>query len=209
MMARTVAPRWAVLALLPAIVGGQDMRENAVGCGDIHRTCEMNCLLPTYRKNEVVAWPVSKPESYVDIESCTSLCKVSRQDCVETLEAKNSLACLQTCTETYEAHTNACNQVIDDASKMTFGKNLDACSITAGTKMETCSSACYDKDVYHGWTPDTEEGTTSSSSSSSSSAPGSSFSVEPAEESEPFSIPTFRAKLKAQREALAPEKASR
>ena len=59
------------------------------------------------------------------------------------------------------------------------------------------NASCYDKDVYHGWTPDTEEGTTTSSSSSSSSAPGSSFSVETAEQSEPFSIPTFRAKLKA------------
>ena len=32
-MVWSVAPRWAVLALLPAIVGGQDMRENAVRCG--------------------------------------------------------------------------------------------------------------------------------------------------------------------------------
>ena len=171
--------RLCLAVLLPAMTVGQDMRENAIGCGDTFRTCEMACLLPKYRSNVALAWPYTVPEVYDTIDSCLSLCKVTRETCVETDVAKDSLACLETCTTTYESATLSCNQVIDDSSKMTFGKNLDACAVSAGSTMDECSSTCYGQDSYHGWTPETEEGTDDDSATS-----------------ELFSIPNYRAKLR-------------
>ena len=47
------------------------MRENCVSCGDVKRRCEIDCMLPTYRKDQALAWPNNSPETYDDMASCS------------------------------------------------------------------------------------------------------------------------------------------
>eukprot|EP00633_Aureoumbra_lagunensis_P003428 CAMPEP_0197299916 /NCGR_PEP_ID=MMETSP0890-20130614/47085_1 /TAXON_ID=44058 ORGANISM="Aureoumbra lagunensis, Strain CCMP1510" /NCGR_SAMPLE_ID=MMETSP0890 /ASSEMBLY_ACC=CAM_ASM_000533 /LENGTH=127 /DNA_ID=CAMNT_0042778465 /DNA_START=373 /DNA_END=756 /DNA_ORIENTATION=+ len=58
---------------------------------------------------------------------------------------------------------------------MTFGKNLDACSMASSNKMDDCVDSCHGDDQYDGWTPEAEEGLPTTG--------------------ERFSIPKFRAQM--------------
>ena len=141
-----------------ACVFGQDMRGLAVGCGDVHRKCEMDCLLPTYRSNAVLAWPYVQPETLSELSSCVSLCKITRQTCVESPEATDALSCIETCSSKYDAEMQSCLQAMDSTTTMTFGTNLDACSVASSTRHDMCTNACHGSDAYDGWSPEAEEG---------------------------------------------------
>lgn len=148
----------SVAAWVALVVEGQDMRENAVGCGDTLRTCEMDCLLPKFRANVALAWPYTAPESYTDEDLCLTSCKQTRQTCVLGLETKNSLACLETCATSYDAGMLGCQQMQSTTSKMSYAKNLDACTISESATMDSCTELCYMTDAYLGWTPEGENG---------------------------------------------------
>lgn len=137
----------------------QDMRENCVSCGDVKRRCEIDCMLPTYRKNQELAWPNNSPETYEDMSSCTSGCASDYESCSETTEQKACFSCVSSCATTYEANMLACLQAIEDTtSRATVDDSMDDCSNNATYTMNVCSETCYSSDVYGGWTPATEEG---------------------------------------------------
>ena len=48
---------WAAAAAVAARAVAQDMRGACAGCGDAHRECEFDCLLPSYRSEVEDAWP--------------------------------------------------------------------------------------------------------------------------------------------------------
>ena len=77
----------ACVALAVASVEGQDMRGNCVGCGDEHRKCEFQCLLPSYRADTELAWPYSQPQKGVELSSCLTVCAQTRESCSEATEA--------------------------------------------------------------------------------------------------------------------------
>merc|ERR1711998_77701 len=154
-MFRAVAVSLAALVAVSA----QDMRENCVSCGDVKRRCEIDCMLPTYRVSQEVAWPHNAPESYADMSGCLTGCKSSYESCSETSEQTSCLSCVSSCSTTYEASMLGCLQALKDTtSKGTVDDSMDDCAITANVDMNTCSETCYTEDVYHGWTPATEEG---------------------------------------------------
>lgn len=137
----------------------QDMRENCVSCGDTQRLCEIDCMLPTYRESVTVAWPNTQPETYVQMTSCLSICTKKASICVETPEQTACLSCMTNCSYIYEAGMLECLQSIADvSSKATVDDTMDDCSNNASTTMSICAETCYEKDVYLGWTPSTEEG---------------------------------------------------
>ena len=51
----------------------------------------------------------------------------------------------------------ACLRGADEGAR-TFGASLDACSVAASRTHDACVEACHGEDVYHGWTPEAEEG---------------------------------------------------
>merc|ERR1711998_230843 len=53
----------------------------------------------------------------------------------------------------------ACLQAMEDVtSRATVDDSMDDCSTNATFTMNVCSETCYESDVYHGWSPATEEG---------------------------------------------------
>lgn len=137
----------------------QDMRENCVSCADTQRLCELDCMLPTYREAVTVAWPKSQPESYVQMTSCLSICTKKASVCVETPQQKACLSCMENCSYIYEAGMLDCLQaIVDVTAKATVDDTMDDCSNNASTTMSICAETCYEKDLYFGWTPSTEEG---------------------------------------------------
>lgn len=150
--------RGLAMFLVVVTTGGQDMRGACVGCGDVFRHCEMGCLLPLSGPHATQAWPINQPEQGSEIDSCRSMCKRAREDCTETEAATNCFACVETCVSTYTEEMQACLLRVSPLTTLTFGKNLDACSVSASSRMDTCSEKCYGNDGYFGWTPETEEG---------------------------------------------------
>ena len=69
----------------------------------------------------------------------------------------------------------ACLQKIDATTTLTFGKNLDACSVASSSTHDTCTEKCHGEDAYYNWSPEAEEGE---------------------EVTAKFSIPAYRASLK-------------
>lgn len=150
----------ASLLALP-LVTGQDMRENCVSCSDTKRRCEIDCMLPTYRKNQELAWPYNHPENFADMSVCLETCSTSYASCEETEEQKACLSCVSACAVTFEANMLFCLQSVQDlSSKATVDDTSDDCSTNVTYAMNVCSESCYSTDVYHGWSPSTEEGLT-------------------------------------------------
>lgn len=112
--------RTLVWAALLGGVAAQDMRGKCVGCGDTHRECEFQCLLPSYRANTELAWPYSQPQKGVELSSCLSVCAQTRENCSEETEATNCLSCAQKCATTYESEMLACLQKVSPDTTLTF-----------------------------------------------------------------------------------------
>ena len=148
----------AALVSFAASASSQDMRGNCVGCGDEHRKCEFQCLLPSYRANTELAWPYSQPQKGVELSSCLTSCGKSRESCSEETESTNCLSCASKCASTYEAEMLACLQKVDATTTLTFGKNLDACSVASSSTHDSCAEKCHSEDAYYGWSPEAEEG---------------------------------------------------
>mmetsp|Transcript_23474 Transcript_23474/g.73494 ORF Transcript_23474/g.73494 Transcript_23474/m.73494 type:complete len:218 (-) Transcript_23474:282-935(-) len=151
------APWWVAAAWVARGVA-QDMRGECVGCGDTYRKCELNCVLPKYRPDEAMAWPRSQPEHGSDIEGCVTTCRRDLSNCTETVSQRNCLACVERCAKTYDAAMLDCLRAVDPTSRLSFGVNLDACSMTASSTMDDCSDSCHGTDPHGGWTPEKEEG---------------------------------------------------
>lgn len=135
------------------LVSGQDMRGSCVGCGDLYRKCELSCLLPRQRK---------PPETKTELKNCLSHCNTT---CELSDEATLCLSCMESCSSTYNKEMRTCLQQVDATTTMTFEADLDACSIEASSKMDSCSQECYGgDDGFGGWTPDSEEGRPSNGS---------------------------------------------
>lgn len=157
-MWRTVV---ATALLSTPLALGQDMRENCVSCADTKRRCEIDCMLPTYRKDQELAWPYNHPENFADMSVCLAGCSSSFESCEETTEQTACLTCVSTCAVKYEASMLDCLQAVTDlSSKATVDDTSDDCSTNASFTMNVCSESCYSTDVYHGWSPSTEEGST-------------------------------------------------
>jgi len=176
----------AALVSFAASASSQDMRGNCVGCGDEHRKCEFQCLLPSYRANTELAWPYSQPQKGAELSSCLTVCGKTRESCSEASESTSCLSCAQRCASTYEAEMLACLQKIDATTTLTFGTNLDACSVASSSTHDACAEKCHGGDAYYGWTPEAEEGYASTSK---------------------FTIPGYRAALKASQAAPLAEEA--
>lgn len=86
-------------------------------------------------------------------------CKSDSETCEETEEQTACFSCIETCSYTYEASMLSCLQAMEDTtSRATVDDTMDDCSENATYTMNVCSETCYSEDVYHGWTPATEEG---------------------------------------------------
>jgi len=157
MMMRT-AFALACAAMGAGVAYAQDMRGKCVGCGDEHRKCEFQCLLPSYRANTELAWPYSQPQKGVELSSCLTVCAQTRESCSETSEATNCLSCTQSCATTHEAEMLACLQKVDATTTLTFGTNLDACSVASSSTHDSCTESCHGSDEYYEWSPEAEEG---------------------------------------------------
>jgi len=148
----------AALVMAGSVVA-QDMRENCVSCGDVKRKCEIDCMLPTYRKDQALAWPNNSPETYEDMSSCSVGCSTDYDSCTETTEQKACFTCMSSCSTSFEANMLSCLQAMEDTtSRATVDDSMDDCSTNATFAMNVCSETCYSADVYGGWTPATEEG---------------------------------------------------
>lgn len=136
----------------------QDMRGEAVSCGDLLRKCEIDCMLPTPQTSVDYSWPQMHPMPYEKISSCTDGCALDFGTCSETDTQKAALSCTYECSTTYEAGMLACLQELDGTTTNTVDDTMDDCANDATLNMNVCVETCHDSDVYGGWTEATEEG---------------------------------------------------
>ena len=129
------------------------MREACVSCGDTHRVCLLNCVMPAAKAADAdaaaspeqaqMAWPFSTPATLTSLSACAGLCDATRATCKEEDVAAACLECSTNCSSTYKSEMELCVSATSRATKMTFGQNLDSCANLASARMDACADSCH------------------------------------------------------------------
>jgi len=120
------------------------MRAGVVSCGDVHRLCMINCVMPTARDEGLEqSWPLAKPASLITLGDCANSCTSARESCSEGTKTLAALDCVTNCTSTYHGELTLCTAATSSTTHSTFGSSLDACANSASARMDTCSDSCY------------------------------------------------------------------
>ena len=133
------------------------MREACVSCGDTHRVCLLNCVMPAAKQAsssdasddaspdeaQAKAWPFSTPATLTSLSACAGLCDAARATCAEADLAATCLACTTNCSSSYKSELELCVAATSRAAKMTFGQSLDSCANAASARMDACADGCH------------------------------------------------------------------
>lgn len=149
----------------------RQMRLACVSCRDTKTLCELDCMMPTYRKAEKLAWPFNKPMTWDEMSTCLSGCTTDYETCDESTETTACISCTESCATTFDSSMLSCVQALDPSTVATFDEAQDDCATSANWDMSTCIETCHSEDVYMGWSSAVEEGDPFKEKSSYTGAP--------------------------------------